>query len=425
MSNYIAISSYGSISALGFDEKEISQKYQDNKTYITTEKFNEKIYPVGRISPSAEEKLKQFISQYPQYKRYDRTTLLAIIAAEIAFEKACWKENLKSSYRIRRRNPKFSNNIGISIGSSRGATISFEKYHKEFLSHPERKVSMRTSPLTTLGNISSSVADFLHLKGFFTDNSVTCSTALQSIANAVAWLKAGMCDYFLAGASEAPLTDFTLAQMDALKIYSSITHQPTANSQAFYPCRPFSSEKTDVNTMVLGEGAAVFVMTSILQLPSPDRKGAGGEVILESIGYSYERPPSLTGITTEGTAFQKSMQMALQNMSTKHPIDLIITHSPGTVNGDNAELTAIKRVFGKNIPNITCNKWKIGHTFGASAAHSLELAILCIRHNKMIGIPYPNLIQNRGGDIKKVLINAAGFGGNSASIIVSSPVLFQ
>jgi 3-oxoacyl-(acyl-carrier-protein) synthase len=51
-------------------------------------------------------------------------------------------------------------------------------------------------------------------------HSITCSTALHAVLNGIAWLKSGMVDKFFSGGSEAPLTDFTIAQMRALKIYS-------------------------------------------------------------------------------------------------------------------------------------------------------------------------------------------------------------
>ena len=70
------------------------------------------------------------------------------------------------------------------------------------------------------------------------------------------------------------------------------------------------------------------------------------------------------------------------------------------------------------MPALTSNKWKIGHTFGASGALSLELATLMIQHQKFIDIPYLKP-QNAPKTIKNVMINAVGFGGNAVSILLS------
>jgi 3-oxoacyl-(acyl-carrier-protein) synthase len=98
-------------------------------------------------------------------------------------------------------------------------------------------------------------------------------------------------------------------------------------------------------------------------------------------------------------------------------VDAVVMHAPGTVKGDMSEYKAIQEVFGKNLPLLTTNKWKTGHTFGASGLLNLELAVLMLQHNRFIDVPFYQ--QETGRDIKKVLVNAVGFGGNAVSILVS------
>ena len=57
------------------------------------------------------------------------------------------------------------NGVGVNIGSSRGATQLFEKYHQYFLYKPGKRMSPLVSPTTTLGNIASWVAYDLGLDG--------------------------------------------------------------------------------------------------------------------------------------------------------------------------------------------------------------------------------------------------------------------
>ena len=83
-----------------------------------------------------------------------------------------------------------------------------------------------------------------------------------------------------------------------------------------------------------------------------------------------------------------------------------------------SEFKAIIKVFGENHPMLTTNKWKVGHTFGASGMLNMELAILMIKHNTFIEIPFLKK-QSKSKEIKKVLINAVGFGGNAVSILLS------
>ena len=79
----------------------------------------------------------------------------------------------------------------------------------------------------------------------------------------------------------------------------------------------------------------------------------------------------------------------------------------------------IETIFGKNMPLLTGNKWKIGHTFGASGAMSLEMALLMLKHDQFIQVPYLPL-QKQSKSLQKILINAAGFGGTAFSILVEN-----
>lgn len=393
----ISISGYGSISPLGIEKDEVYKNYLDRDTCFSQKKCNDKIYPVGVLNDTAAKRVNELAASDKKYCRLDRVVLMAILAAERAFKDAGADK---------------SGSFTVNIGSSRGATGLFEKYHEEFIKSGKQKTRLLTSPLTTLGNISGEVAAYLDIKGADINSSVTCSTALHTILNAMAWLRAEMCNGFIAGGSEAPVTDFTLAQVEALGIY-------TKNFNTRYPCRPLAKEEKNENTFALGEGSAVFILKkeNIKRLA----KKKLPYLIIESAGYSYKNPPSATGIDEDGSLIAQSMSMAVENMITAKPVDLILLHGTGTIKGDKAEMNAIKNVFGNNIPNLYSNKWKIGHTYAASGALSLELAILAINNGIHLDFPYSSVVKNKKRKVEKVMINSTGFGGNAVSLIVSSP----
>ena len=111
------------------------------------------------------------------------------------------------------------------------------------------------------------------------------------------------------------------------------------------------------------------------------------------------------------------MKMALKDTNLSD-VDVIVMHAPGTIKGDLTEYKAIQKVFGESLPILTTNKWKIGHTFGASGLLSLELAILMMQHNKFIGVPFAEA-QKQEKPIQKVLVNAVGLGGNAVRVLLS------
>ncbi len=380
----ISITSFASISPLGKTSKEVWQSYLDTDHRISKRDFNNFSEWVAQISIQDMLLIDEIKNSDRKYKNLDYTVLFAIYASRLAVKNTHWSSE---------------DNFGINIGSSRGATALFEKYHKEFLK--TGKTSTISSPSTTLGNISSWIAHDLQSNGPEISHSVTCSTSLHSLLNGIAWIQAGLCNKFLVGGSEAPLTDFTLAQMKALKIYSK--------EKQNFPCRAFDLKKTK-NTMVLGEGAAVVCLENEISEKTIAK--------IKGIGYATEVLNHNTSVTADAECFQKSMKTACQNISLEE-IDAIVMHAPGTMKGDTSEVNAIKKVFNNyNIPFLTTNKWKLGHTFGASGILNLELALLMLQHQQFIEVPFASN-QKCHKKIQKILINAVGFGGNAVSVLIS------
>jgi len=379
----ISINSITSISPLGKTLDEVWKSYLDEKSRISNQEFDKFSALTGEISSEDKQALEIIRNSDNKYKNLDNTVIYALYCAREAVKKAGWNT---------------ADNFGVNMGSSRGATSLFEKYHKEFLETGTS--STLSSPTTTLGNISSWIAHDLQTAGPEISHSITCSTALHSLLNGVAWLQSGLCDKFLVGGSEAPLTDFTIAQMQALKVYSKETGE--------YPCQALNLDKSK-NTMVLGEGAAVVCLENEISEKTIAK--------IEGIGYATEVLKHNTSVTADAQCFQKSMKMACKDINLNE-VDVIVMHAPGTIKGDLSEVNAIKKVFGENTPFLTTNKWKIGHTFGASGLLNLEFGVLMLEHQQAIAVPFAEE-QTHPKEIKKVLVNAVGFGGNAVSVLIS------
>ncbi|CAD0001202.1 MULTISPECIES: beta-ketoacyl synthase N-terminal-like domain-containing protein [Flavobacterium] len=385
MNTKISITAFSSISPLGNNHEEVWKKYLNDQHCFSQQFLDQQETSVAVLEADTKQIIAEVRESDPKYKFLDDSVLFALAASRKAVEHAGWKSG---------------DTFGINIGSSRGATDLFEKHYKEYID--TGKAQTLASPTTTLGNISSWIAHDLQSTGPEISHSITCSTALHAILNGVAWLKSGMADKFLVGGSEAPLTDFTIAQMRALKIYSRINQTEEA-----WPNLAFDFEKTQ-NTMILGEASGVCCLEA--------GKADNAIAYITGVGYATEILEHNISISAEADCFQKSMKMALKKTNLKD-VDVIVMHAPGTIKGDLTELRAIEKVFGENLPLLTTNKWKIGHTFGASGILSLELALLMIQHDKFINVPFAKA-QNQTKTIKKVLINAVGFGGNAVSILI-------
>jgi 3-oxoacyl-(acyl-carrier-protein) synthase len=379
----ISITAISSLSPLGNDPKSIWEQYNNSNPCFVEKDFGNIKALVAPLDENSKAVLEALKKSDNKYKFLDDSVLMAMAASRLAIAQSGWQNG---------------DLFGINIGSSRGATSLFEKHHIDFLK--SGKSATLASPTTTLGNISSWVAHDLQSQGPEISHSITCSTALHALLNGVAWLRSGMADKFLVGGSEAPLTDFTVAQMQAMKIY--------AKENQMYPCRAFDLEKKH-NTMILGEGASVCCLEI--------GKKENAIAFIEGIGYATEMLEHNTSISAEATCFQKSMQMALQETKLSE-VDVIVMHAPGTIKGDLSEYNAIQKVFGNNLPLLTTNKWKIGHTLGASGMLGIEMALMILQQQQFIPVPFAE-VQSEKRKIRKILVNAVGFGGNAVSILVS------
>lgn len=382
MDTKISILSIESVSPLGVDYDTVWNNYLNPEHFISEKSIDNTPTLVATLYKNEEDLLTELRLSNSKYKKLDDTVLLAIIASRRAITKTNWLN---------------TDTIGVNIGSSRGASKLFEDYHKTYLQNST--LSTLASPTTTLGNISSWVAHDLQTKGPNLSHSITCSTGLHSLLNGIAWLNSGMSDKFMIGASESPLTGFTIAQMKALKIYGLENQE--------FPCQALDLEKSK-NTMILGTAS------SIACIEKGESKNALAHII--GIGFSTEPLEHNVSISTNADCLQDSMKMALKNIPASE-IDIIVTHSPGTIKGDQSELNAIDKVFGTHKPQLTCNKWKVGHTFATSGLLSLQLAVMMLQKQKFIPIPY--LKHKEPKRIKNILINSVGFGGNAVSILVS------
>lgn len=384
----ISIVGSGSVSALGSSFEEVAESYQSARSNLSLRRVNDLELPVASLSESGLREIEKIRQEKNVYARLDPSVLIAIYATREAMKAAAWEA---------------SEAIGVNLASSRGATSVWEDFHRTFLE--TTKAPVLSSPLSTLGNISSWAAQDQRLGGLQMSHSMTCSSGALSIINAIAWLQSGLSTKVLAGGAEASLTPFTLAQMLSLRIYSRLPH-PLA-------CRPCWLGDGARDSLMLGEGAAVFALTKSSDLPS----GASPMANIVGLGYGMETIDSPTGVSADGLVFQEAMKRALKSANLES-VDLIIMHSPGTLHGDRAEFNAVKTVFGKVLPALTSNKWLLGHTFGASACLSIEYALHLFNSQRIERPDYENPFAEKLDGLTHVMINSSGFGGSAQSIIL-------
>jgi 3-oxoacyl-(acyl-carrier-protein) synthase len=249
--------------------------------------------------------------------------------------------------------------------------------------------------------------------GCFTDYT-TISTACSSAANALIlganMLKAGEADIVVAGGTEA-LSLFHLNGFNSLMILDKER------------CRPFDDTRAGLN---LGEGAAFVVMETE---EHARHRQAPIHAYLSGYGNACDAFHQ-TASSDNGEGAFLAMREAL-GMAGLQPadIDYVNAHGTGTPNNDQSESVALQRVFGSDLPPVSSTKGFTGHTTSASGSIEAVICLLAMHHGFIpanLGFAHPmtsGIVPSIGADgcqLRHVLCNSFGFGGNDSSLVFSA-----
>jgi 3-oxoacyl-(acyl-carrier-protein) synthase len=397
MSSSVYIAGVGAISAIGNNVAEHLASFKNEEagmgdiTLLNT--IHRKKLPVAEVKLSNDE----LIAMTGLTANASRTTLLSMVAANEALTDAAI--------------PDFGSlRTGFVSANSVGGMDKSEDFFIDFLAD-NNKGKLRNVFDHECGSMTEIVADKLGISDFMTTISTACSSSANAIFYAARLIKNDILDVVIAGGTDS-LTKFTLNGFNTLMILD----------KEF--CKPFDEHREGLN---LGEGAGYVVLVSekVMQTltKAPYCKLSG----YNNSNDAYHQ----TASSPDGTGSYLAMQGALKKSGlTSADIDYINLHGTGTPNNDSAEGTAIKRLFDPVYPPMSSTKSYTGHTLGASGGIEAVFSVLAIKH----GIIYPNLrFETRmeelpfepetkylsGQDIKHVMSNSFGFGGNCTSLIFS------
>lgn len=348
--------------------------------------------PVGEVKLTNEELAYRTGSS----RTMSRTALLGIHAAKEAY--------LSSGI----RNMKFWR-VALVSGTTVGGMDRTEKFFPSFLQDPS-KGRLRDVVNHENGKITERIADALDISGFVTTINTACSSSVNSIILGARLIKHNQADVVFAGGTDA-LTKFTLNGFNSLMILDKEL------------CRPFDVSRAGLN---LGEGAGFVVLVS-------DRvvEEEGLTPFARVTGYANTNDAfHQTASSPEGRGSFGAMSKALA-MAQLQPgdIDYINLHGTGTLNNDLSEGTAIRRLFQESVPSFSSTKGFTGHTLGACGGIEAVFSLIALREqcvfpNLRFQSPMPevNLIPETGfrqHNVKHVMSNSFGFGGNCSTIIFS------
>lgn len=301
---------------------------------------------------------------------------------------------------------KYTNDLQLFNATSVGGMdLSEVFYHEYFRQGKEDKIQdlyMHDSGMSAFW-----LNDKLGVnKSPFTISSA-CSSAANAIIIAAHSILNGDNELVLAGGTDA-LSRFTINGFNSLMIY---------DKEAY--CRPFDVTRKGLN---LGEGAAYLLLASEKFIEehniTPIAEYRGGA----NANDAYHQTASSPDATGAIMAMESALQMAGLSPDA---IDYVNAHGTATENNDNTEQKAIESVFNHKV-DFSSTKGFTGHTLAAAggieAVYSIlalqnDLAFANIHCENPINEEHSPLKATKRKEIKNVLSNSFGFGGNSSSLI--------
>jgi 3-oxoacyl-[acyl-carrier-protein] synthase II len=309
--------------------------------------------------------------------------------------------------------------IGVYLGNGNGGYPNIDEAVRTLLARGGMRVDPLLMPKALPNMAAAQISLQFGLKGYNGTMITACAASTQAVGEAVEVIRRGDADIILSGGSEAGIGELGLAAFCVMRAMSSRAEQPEKAS------RPFDKNR---DGFVPGEGAAVFVLEDL-----DHALARGARILCEITGYAATADAyHIVAPPPDGEGAARAMSLALAKAGrAPAEVSYINAHGTSTPMNDVAETMAIKRVFGEyayRVP-ISATKSMVGHAFGASGA--LEL-IACVKTIET-GWIHPTInyetpdpecdldyVPNvaRQADVRVVLKNSFGFGGQNACLVL-------
>ncbi|MBI4219199.1 MAG: beta-ketoacyl-ACP synthase II [Chloroflexi bacterium] len=342
-------------------------------------------------------------------RRMARFSYLAVGAAAQALSDS--KLNMAAEQRDR---------VGVLLGTGIGGFPETEDQSRTLVAKGGMRMSPFFIPMILPNMAAANVSRVFGATGFTNTTITACAAGTQAIGEAAQAIRRGVADVVISGGTEAGICQLGLGG------FCTIQALTRRNDDPQHASRPFDAKR---DGFAPAEGAAILILES-----EEHAKARGAHIYGVVLGYGASSDAfHLVQPSEDGAGAARAMKWAIEDAGlTPGDIDYVNAHGTSTPLNDAAETKAIKLVFGelaKGVP-ISSTKSMIGHSLGASGA--LE-AVACLKtiEDGMIHptanyeFPDPECDldyvpgQARKADVRYVLSNSFGFGGQNACLVLA------
>lgn len=316
--------------------------------------------------------------------------------------------------------PLNKDRIGVIWGSGNGGIQTFKDQMEEYCAGDG---TPRFSPFfipRILVDIAAGIISIKYgLRGVNFCPVSACATSNTALIEAFNYIKWDKADMIISGGSEAAINEASMGGFASARALSTRNDDPKTAS------RPFDVTR---DGFVMGEGAGALILEEY-----EHAKKRGATIYGEVVGGGMAADAyHLTGTHPEGDGAVLGMNEALREAGiSADDIDYVNMHATSTPLGDNSELKAAQRVFGRRSSlSISATKSMTGHLLGAAGAIEGIATVLALKE----GIVPPTINTSEvepdfagafhfplGKAMKKEMTygmsNTFGFGGHIASVL--------
>ena len=309
---------------------------------------------------------------------------------------------------------------GVIIGSGVGGIQTLEDQHMVMQNKGSRRVSPFFVPKMIANIAAGQIAIKFGLRGPNFTVVSACSSGSDAIGQAFRKIQYDETDVMITGGTEASVTPLTIAGFGNMKALSS-SHNDAPEKAS----RPFDKDR---DGFVLGEGAGMILLESL-----DHAQARGANILAELSGYgATDDAFHITQPAEGGAGAVKAITLALEDAGAQpEEINYINAHGTSTHFNDKSESAAIRTVFGAyaDVLKVSSTKSMTGHLLGASGAIAAVACVKAIQDNKVpptinyttpdpeCDLDYvPNTAQSL--ECNAVMINAFGFGGHNAVLVI-------
>ena len=407
MKRRVVITGLGTVNPVGNDTASTWEGIKSGKNGI--DKIT--LFDISKQKPYLAGEVKNFNVEdhmsAKEAKRLDRTTILALVAAEEAYKDA----DLENAEIDRDR-------FGVFVGSGMGGAQTIYEETKKIFERGVDRMNPFFIPNAIINLVGGNIAIKYQAKGAAISIVSACSSATNSIGEAFHNIRDGYLDLIFGGGAEAPINVMGVGGFSSMRAISPNLDRERASI-------PFDKERSG---FVIAEGAGILLLEEL-----EHAKKRKAKIYAEIVGYHTNCDAfHITQPDEQAQGITKCMKNALSDGEVMpKSIDYINPHGTSTYYNDRMETNGIKQAFGEHAYKISIGATKSmhGHSLGAVGGIETIITVKAIEEgvvpptiNYRVKDPECDLDytpnQSKKREIRYALKNSLGFGGHNASLVL-------